>query len=288
MPLKDGKMPTDSLVDVSAASKTDRQACNKVLCNLGYSREDNIRYPKIIQQVYGRLKEEEGGDGNKAQQRNLYKKLTQCKDNYPSVEEIPNKQICKTVNGNTSSSYTPPPSSYKPPPKSHADANDKYLAKNNLTRLTTTFINASFHSNINKLHTKLYELYNLIIRTKTLILNTNDPPLIKKMDVIHKGMASIINTSDIIANKHLWDEIMKYFNSTRVTYTAFIEKKPKTPKAPKTAKVPKSPKARKGPKTAKAPTPPPKAPRPPRANSTRKRCPNGTHRNKKTGNCEAK
>jgi hypothetical protein len=26
MPLKDGKMPTDSLVDVSPASKTDREA----------------------------------------------------------------------------------------------------------------------------------------------------------------------------------------------------------------------------------------------------------------------
>jgi len=331
MPLKEGKLPTDSEVDVSAASKTDRNTCNKLLCKLGYSRDDDIRYPKLIGQVYSRLRDEEGGNGSMAQERHLYKKLTQCKDNYPTAQEIPTIPLCKVydsqnnTSSSSSSSYNPPPShkpppsykpppapSRKPPPKSEADANAKYLAKNDLTRLTT-FMKGSFHRDIIKLQSKLYTLYNLIIRTNTLILNTNDTPLIKKMGVIHRGMASITSISSLIANKIYWDETMNYFDKMRLTYTAFLEKEPKTPKppktakapkppkapkapkAPKTAKVPKSPKARKGPKTAKAPTPPPKAPTPPpkaptppRANSTRKRCPNGTRRNKKTGNCEAK
>jgi hypothetical protein len=51
MPLKDGPLPTDNQVDVSAASKTDRSTCNKLICKLGYTNEDNIRYPKLIQQV---------------------------------------------------------------------------------------------------------------------------------------------------------------------------------------------------------------------------------------------
>ena len=35
------------------------------------------------------------------------------------------------------------------------------------------------------------------------------------------------------------------------------------------------------------PQPPPREPTPPRMNSKKKRCPNGTRRNKKTGNCES-
>jgi hypothetical protein len=62
MPLKEGSLPTDKEVDISAASQTDRSTCNKLLCKLGYSREDDVRYPKILQQVFGRLRTEENGD----------------------------------------------------------------------------------------------------------------------------------------------------------------------------------------------------------------------------------
>lgn len=60
MPLKDGPMPKDSEVDVSTASKTDRSTCNKLICKLGYTNEDNRRYPMIIQDVYARLKKRRG------------------------------------------------------------------------------------------------------------------------------------------------------------------------------------------------------------------------------------
>jgi len=117
MPLKDGPMLRDDEIDMSTSSKTDKPTCNKLVCKLGYRKDDNIRYPKLIQQVYGRLKAEENNDGSRAQNRNLYKKLTQCSSNYPTAEDIPNNIECNNNNkGNNKSKKPPKASKARPSP----------------------------------------------------------------------------------------------------------------------------------------------------------------------------
>jgi len=342
MPLKEGKLPTDSEVDVSAASKTDRNTCNKLLCKLGYSRDDDIRYPKLIGQVYSRLRDEEGGNGSKAQERHLYKKLTQCKDNYPTAQEIPTKPLCKVYDSqnntsssssspssssSSSSSYTPhnnyrPQSNYRPPPpppkasnperSSPSDEVIRVLIAKQQRNQIRDYINGSFHTEVDELYNKMYALDRLASDTNDLIWKTNDPALKKKMNGLRTDLIGITGyiwwvssaatlrslKSHILAFDTLFDKFIKQYETKQRKNVPKPPKPPKAPKPPKTAKAPKppktakapkSPKARKGPKTAKAPTPPPKAPTPPpRASSTRKRCPNGTRRNKKTGNCEPK
>ena len=314
MPLKDGPMPTDAQVDISTASKTDRNTCNKVLCKLGYTNEDNIRYPRLLQEVYGRLKIEENGNGNAAQQRNLYKKLAQCKDNYPEPRDIPSKRDCDP--STTSSSYRPQ-SNYNPPPKGpktkNPDPPDEAVkrAEDELV-LVRSFINDTFPTEINELYNKIYALDRLASATMDLIWKTNDQAFMKKIKTLWIDLSTITNH----ASRAKSDKDLKpLFTASHDSYIKFINqyetkqrknapkppKPPKAPKPPKTAKAPKSPKSRKGPKTAKAstpprsptpprktPTPPPRTPTPPRASSTKKRCPNGTRRNKKTGNCEPK
>lgn len=313
MPLKDVSLPTDKEVDVSASSDTSRITCSKLLCKLGYSREDDLRYPKIIQQVFGRLRAEENGDGNAAQQRHLYKKLSHCKDHFPDVEKMPNKSLCNMINRGpmaASSSYTPQ-SNYRPtPPPNKGAKTEKPTPSDDQINVAiqehnqmSDYINGPFHTEVNELYNKVYALDRLATVTNDLIWKTNDPALKKKMNGLRVdliGITGYISTvssaatlrlliSDINAFVSSFDKFIKQHETKQQKNAPKPPKPPKAPKPPKTAKAPKSPKARKGPKTAKAPTPPPRTPTPPpRANSTRKRCPNGTRRNKKTGNCDPK
>lgn len=308
MPLKDGLMPKDSEVDMSIASKTDRSTCNKLICKLGYTNQDEVRFPKVIQQVYGKLRQEEGGDGNKAQQRHVYKKLTQCSSNYPEAKDLPSKNECNS--STTSSAYT----SYRP---QKASKTEKPTPSVEAVRVAiqqynqvSDYINGPFHTEIDELYNKIYALDRLASVTNDLIWKTNDPALKKKMNSLRVDLIGITDyisrvsgavtlrslKSHILAFDKSFDKFIKQYETKQRKNAPKPPKPPKAPKPPKTAKAPKSPKARKGPKTAKAPTPPPKTPTPPpktptpppRASSTRKRCPNGTRRNKKTGNCEPK
>ena len=300
MPLKEGSLPTDKEVDISASSKTDRTTCNSLLCKLGYSREDDIRYPKVLQQVFGRLRTEENGDGNAAQQRHLYKKLSHCKDNYPNVIDLPNKTMCdKWYNKGTSTSpsYTPPPpqSNYRPPPpkasekptppppkaseKPTPSPQDVLLARADLVLLRSFIdIRSTFQSEVDELYKKLYALDRLATDVNDLIWKTNDMTLKKKMNSIRVDL--IGTTGHASKVKLMYKDVIIPFNQGVITYENFFKlweskqrknapkppkppKAPKTPKPPKTAKAPKTTKASKGPKTAKAPTPPPRTPTPP-------------------------
>jgi hypothetical protein len=301
MPLKDGSLPTDKEVDISAASQADLPTCNKLLCKLGYSREDDVRYPKILQKVFGRLRTEENGDGNAAQQRHLYKKLSHCKDNYPDVESIPTKNLCKMYNGNTSSSSYSPQSNYRPPqPPQNASKTEKPSPSDDQLKAAiqqhnqmSNYINGPFHTEVSELYKKVYALDRLASVTNDLIWKTNDSALKKKMNGLRVDLIGITGYISRVSDAATLRALKSNINAFDSSFDKFIKqhetkqrknapKPPKASKPPKTAKVPKSPKARKGPKTAKAPTPPP------RANSSRKRCPNGRRRNKKTGNCDPK
>lgn len=319
MPLKDGPMPKDSEVDMSTASKTDRSTCNKLICKLGYTNQDEVRFPKVIQQVYGKLRQEEGGDGNKAQQRHVYKKLTQCSSNYPEAKDLPSKNECNSSTSSSAyTSYRPQSNYYKPPPPPQkASKTEKPTPSDEAVRVAiqqhnqvSDYINGPFHTEIDELYNKIYALDRLASVTNDLIWKTNDPALKKKMNSLRVDLIGITGyisrvsgavtlrslKSHILAFDKSFDKFIKQYETNQRKNAPKPPKTAKAPKPPKTAKAPKSPKARKGPKTTKAPTPPPKTPTPPpkaptpppRANSTRKRCPNGTRRNKNTGNCEPK
>lgn len=201
MPLIEGSLPTDNEVDISASSLADRPTCNKLLCKLGYSRDDDIRYPKIIQQVFGRLRTEENGDGNAAQQRHLYKKLSHCKDNYPNVEDIPNKNLCKLYNNeklrhskNTSSSpsYTSPPSHQKSSmPEKPTQSHDQLNVAKDEFKQVYSFINGPFYEQISVLTVELYKLDRLATTINDLIWKTNDNALKKKMNGVRVDLIGI-------------------------------------------------------------------------------------------------
>jgi hypothetical protein len=290
MPLKDGMMLPDAEVDISNTSKTNRDTCNKVLCKLGYTKDDDIRYAKIIQQVYGRLKTEENGDGNAAQQRHLYKKLTQCKDNYPEARHLPTKEECNSSTVPSSyrpqnNYYKPPPpppqnNYYKPPPPPKGYKSEKptpsqdvvSVAREQLGELRSFIrLQSSFQNDLDELYKKLYALDRLATETNDLIWKTNDEPFKKKMNIIRSDLINIRGKSSQVV--WLWQDLITPFNSGAVAFENFFKQcdtkhrknAPKPPKPPKTAKPPK---ARKGPKTAKSPTPPRKSPTPPRKSPT--------------------
>ena len=302
MPLKEGSLPTDKEVDISSSSLVDRPTCNKLLCKLGYSRDDDIRYPKIIQQVFGRLRTEENGDGNAAQRRHLYKKLSHCKDNYPDVVDIPNKIMCDRYNNtNTSSSpsYTSPPpqSNYNPPPphqksskpEKPTPSDDQLNVAKDEFKQVYSFINGSFHDQITALTIELYKLDRLATTINDLIWKTNDNALKKSMNGVRVDLIGIRGHLYKVSSDQNYMNFKKLCSDSDISFDKFIKqyetkqhknspkppkapktakapkppKAPKAPKAPKTAKVPKTAKSRKGPKTAKAPTPPPRTPTPP-------------------------
>ena len=298
MPLIEGSLPTDKEVDISVSSLADRPTCNKLLCKLGYSRDDDIRYPKMIQQVFGRLRTEENGDGNAAQRRHLYKKLSHCKDNYPNVEDMPNKNLCKTYNNeklwrskNTSSSpsYTSPPSqsNYNPqPPPQKASKTEKPTPSDEAVRVAiqqhnqvSDYINGPFHTEIDELYNKIYALDRLATVTNDLIWKTNDPALKKKMNSLRVDLIDITGyisrvsgavtlrslKSHILAFDKSFDKFIKQYETKQRKNAPKPPKPPKAPKPPKTAKAPKPPKTAKAPKSPKARKGPKtaKAPTPP-------------------------
>lgn len=232
MPLKDGPMPKDSEVDVSASSKTDRSTCNKLICKLGYTNEDNLRYPMLIREVYAQLKKEEGGDGNKAQQRNLYKKLTHCNPNYPEAKDIPTRRECVSsplASNPYSSFYRPPPrqpSSPKTrkaprPKKQKPTAASVAVSKDNFKDIRE-FINGPTKNAIQELFERISALQSLALTTSDMISQTHDNKLYTKMKGVYSNITTIhryqhnINTAFVwrtiqILTDQLEDVFLKYY-----------------------------------------------------------------------------
>ena len=300
MPLKDGPMLQDDEVDVSAASKVDRSTCNKLICNLGYTNEDNIRYPKVIQQVYAKLKQEEGGDGNKAQQRHLYKKLTQCNPNYPEAKDIPSRRECNsspTPNTFYNRQQSPPKtqkSNFKKPRPTPASI---AVSKDNI-RAIYEFIDGPTKDSVNDVFKRITELEDLLLTTSHMISKTHDEKLHKQIKVVHSNVVRINKNGDYgdaINSELNWKTLNVFTKDIEEVFLKFYKKLDKD----EDKQNRKSARANKGPKGAKQPTPP-RDPTPPKkssstktrnspkdtSNSKKKRCPKGTRRNKKSGICE--
>ena len=297
MPLKDGPMLQDNEVDLSVASKVDRSTCNKLICKLGYTNEDNIRYPKLIQQVYSKLKQEEGGDGNKAQERHLYKKLTQCIPNYPDSKDIPSKRECNsspTPNPFYNRQQSPPKtqkSNFKKPRPTPASI---AVSKDNI-RAIYEFINGPTKDSVNDLFKRITELEDLLLTTSQMISKTHDEKLHKQIKLVHSNVMRINKIGDYgnaINTELNWKTLNVFTKDVEGGFLKFYKKHDQDDDKQnrKSAKANKGPKE---PKAAKQPTPPKKSSstktrNSPKdtSNSTKKRCPRGTRRNKKTGNCE--
>jgi len=286
MPLKDGPMLRDDEIDMSTASKTDKRTCNKLICKLGYRQNDNIRYPKLIQQVYSRLRTEENGDGNRAQNRSLYKKLTQCSSNYETPEDIPTPNECATPD-NWDLPQRPKEKEKKraqPEPKKPFAPQDVILQVEDTIEFLKDFATGPYLNDEIKTLNKRISAMDIAVSHvgNEMVRETKFGKFRVVLDKYRQNFADACRIIDKDCNKYtMWDELKKYidtFSSLFKTYVSNFNKHNNKGKN----KSKKSP-----PPPPKDPTPPPKDPTPPRNSSKRKKCPKGSRRNKKTGNCDS-
>jgi hypothetical protein len=287
--------------------------CNSILCKYKVTRDgdDAISYNKALQSLQSTLRKDKyNGNGVAAQNDPLYKNLSRCIGYFDkNKERFPRQQDC--LQKSYSTTHPSPKANPRPRPqpekKYYNNSSRKPAPLNELTKVMTIVDKLKKYSKENHIST----IYYMIMSIESVIneLQQYNITTGKKVElrgfarllsnILNRGRSIMELTADYRQNvKTLQYEMDEYIAVMKDNYKTGNKKaKEDSKKAKEDARRALSEERRaeearralseenKKQKINKSRKSPPRA-SPRRNSSKKKRCPNGTRRNKKTGNCD--